>query len=336
MRTLLTGGCGYIGSHTAVELLGSGYDIVIADDLSNSSYEVKENIELITGKKVPFVKADVSDKAALEDIFKQFDIGAVIHFAALKSIPDSMERPLEYYKNNIGSVLALLEVMEKYGCRVFVFSSSAAVYGVGKPPFTESSDVKMPTNPYGRTKLMSEHIIEDYSRSHEKDGFSAVLLRYFNPAGAHVSGLIGESPLSPPGNLFPIVAQTAVGQREYVSIFGADYDTKDGTGIRDYIHIMDLAAGHVKALEYAVLHKGIETFNLGVGKGCSVKEVIESFERAAGASIPVRYEARREGDVAESWADAEKAAKMLDWRAERGLDDMSADALRWQRSILKK
>ncbi len=329
MAILLAGGCGYIGSHTAVELIQAGYEVVIADNLSNSSAKVIDRLFSITGVHIPFYEIDVCDRVGLEQVFQQHKIEAVIHFAALKSISESVELPVLYYRNNLDAVLSLIEVMNQFSCKRFVFSSSATVYGDATPPCVETMPTALPTNPYGRTKLMTEQILSDVALA-DKD-FSVVLLRYFNPIGAHESGLIGEAPSGVPANLFPYLTQVAAGERAYLNIYGDDYPTVDGTGVRDYIHVCDLAAGHVYALDYAAQHTGVEIFNLGLGFGYSVRQVVAAFERVVGIPIPTRIAPRRAGDIAESFSNPAKAQQVLGWKAKRNMDDMCRDAWRWQK-----
>lgn len=331
MRVLLTGAAGYIGSHTAVELLDAGMDIVVADNLSNSSEEVIDRIEKITGRKVSFFDIDVADKEKLRRVFSESVPEAVIHFAGFKAVGESVMEPLKYYRNNIDTTLTLLEVMKEYGCRRLVFSSSATVYGTSeRAPFTEEMGRSACTNPYGWTKFMLEQIIEDFCRAEED--MSAVILRYFNPIGAHKSGLIGENPDGIPNNLMPYIQQVASGMREKLYVYGDDYDTPDGTGIRDYIHVVDLAKGHLKALKYAKENTGPAVFNLGTGKGYSVLEVVDAFEKANGIRIPYEITGRREGDVGVSYADCTRAEEVLCWKAEYTIHDMCLDAWNWERN----
>lgn len=328
-QILLTGGAGYIGSHTAVELLNSGYDVIIADNFSNSDKQVITRIEKITGKRPKCYKMDVSDCKRLRDVFLENDIDAVIHFAGYKAVGESVEKPLTYYKNNLYSVISVLEVMQEFKVNKFIFSSSATVYGVPeKMPIDEAMKTGC-TNPYGWTKLMAEQILQDTAVAN-KD-ISVVLLRYFNPIGAHRSGIIGESPQGIPANLMAYVAGVAIGELEKLRIFGDDYPTHDGTGVRDYIHVVDLARGHLKALEYADKHSGIDVFNLGTGRGYSVMEIIQTFERVNHVSVPYVITKRRAGDVAECYADPKKANDLLGWKAELDLEDMCRDVWRWQK-----
>lgn len=329
MKILLTGGAGYIGSHTAVELATAGYDVVIADNLSNSSKKVLGRIEAITGKNFGFYEIDVADRKALEKIFEENKIDAVIHFAGYKSVPESVKVPLSYYRNNIDTTLSLLEVMAEYGCKKIVFSSSATVYGnKAKLPFGEEAETGPCTNPYGWTKLFIEQTISDYSAANPD--FSAVLLRYFNPVGAHESGLIGEDPSGIPNNLMPYISRVAVGTLPHLNVYGNDYPTGDGTGIRDYIHVTDLAKGHVAALEYSAKNSGTEIFNLGTGKGISVFEIVNAYSKACGHDIPYKIMPRREGDIAECYADVSKANRILGWKAELSVDEMCRDSWNWQ------
>ena len=329
MSVLLTGGAGFIGSHTAVELAAAGEQIVLVDDFSNSDCSVTARLEKLTGKKLRCYAVDAADKAALESVFAENDVDAVIHFAGSKAVGESVQKPLKYYRNNLDSTLTLLETMSKYGCKRFVFSSSATVYGGENPmPLTEESKTGGCTNPYGRTKYFIEEILRDASAADPT--LSVVLLRYFNPIGAHESALIGERPSGVPNNLMPYITQTAAGIREKLSVFGDDYPTADGTGVRDYIHVVDLARGHVAALRYARAHTGTETFNLGTGKGTSVLELVRAFERATGVRVPYEIAPRRPGDIAECYADAGKARRVLGWHAEKSVEDMCRDAWRWQ------
>ena len=329
MSILLTGGAGYIGSHTAVELLNAGYDVVIADNYGNSKPEVLNRIKELTGKEFKFYEMDVADKTALTNLFSNESIEAVIHFAGLKAVGESVEKPLWYYRNNLDTTLSLMEVMKEYDCKNFIFSSSATVYGTPESvPLTEDTKVGICTNPYGWTKWMTEQILKDICKSDSE--LSVVLLRYFNPVGAHESGRIGEDPQGIPNNLFPYIAQVAVGKRDHLNVFGNDYPTPDGTGIRDYIHVVDLAKGHVAALTYADNNKGIEVFNLGTGTGYSVLDMVHAFESANGIKIPYEIAPRRAGDVAECYADPKKAREVLGWTAEKTLEDMCRDTWRWQ------
>lgn len=329
MSILLTGGAGFIGSHTAVEMINAGYDVIIADDLSNSSEKVLDRIEQITGKRPKFYKMDVAVKEDVRKLFKENEIDGVIHFAGYKCVPESTKVPLKYYRNNIDTTLTVLEVMEENNCNAFVFSSSATVYGDKNPvPFKEDMQTGGTTNAYGSTKLMIENILIDVANANSN--FSAVLLRYFNPVGAHPSGLIGEAPNGIPNNLMPYITQTAIGIRECLNVFGTDYNTPDGTGVRDFIHVVDLAKGHVAAVKYAMENTGAEAFNLGTGNGSSVLEVVHAFEKASGVKIPVEYKDRRPGDVEYSYANVEKAEKLLNWKAEYNIEDMCRDSWNWQ------
>lgn len=331
MSVLLTGGAGFIGSHTAVEMIQAGYDVIIADDLSNASEKVLDRVETITGVRPKFYRLDVADGGSLKRVFAENEIDGVIHFAGFKCVPESTRLPLKYYRNNLDTALTTLEVMERYGCNAFVFSSSATVYGEeNQAPFTEDMPTGTATNPYGTTKLMIEQIVIDACKANEK--LSAVLLRYFNPIGAHPSGLIGEAPNGIPNNLMPYITQVAVGKREHLSVYGNDYPTSDGTGVRDYIHVVDLAIGHVKAMDYALKHTGAEAINLGTGKGSSVLEVVRAFEEASGVEVPLVITDRRPGDIAVCYADASKAKRLLDWEAQYTLRDMCAHSWNWQRN----
>ena len=329
MTVLLTGGAGYIGSHTAVELLSAGHDVVIADNYANSSPIVAQRITQITGKPVKCYEADAADPAALERIFQENAIDSVIHFAGLKAVGESVRLPLDYYRNNLDSTLALLAAMEAHGVRQLIFSSSATVYGRHAAlPYREDAETGPCTNPYGWTKLFIEQIIRDYAAAHPD--FSVVLLRYFNPVGAHESGLMGEDPRDIPNNLMPYIARVAVGTLPYLNVFGNDYPTPDGTGVRDYIHVTDLATGHMAALDYAASHTGVEVFNLGTGTGYSVLDMVHAFSRACGRDIPYRIAPRRSGDIAACYADVTKAKEILGWRAKLDIDDMCRSAWNWQ------
>ncbi|TDF96238.1 UDP-glucose 4-epimerase GalE [Paenibacillus piri] len=328
MAVLVTGGAGYIGSHTCVELLNSGYQVVITDNMTNSKQEVLKRIRELTGKEVPFHQVDLLDRAGLEDLFSKYPIEAVIHLAGLKAVGESVSIPLRYYHNNITGTLILCETMQKFGVKKLVFSSSATVYGVPeKVPITEDFPLAA-TNPYGQTKLMIEQILRDLYIA--DNSWSISLLRYFNPIGAHESGRIGEDPNGIPNNLLPYISQVAVGKLKELSVFGSDYPTVDGTGVRDYIHVVDLALGHVKALEQVLTGSGIEAYNLGTGNGYSVLEMVRAFEKAFGGTIPYRLTERRPGDVAVCYADPSKAKEALGWAAVRGIEEMCADAWRWQ------
>ena len=330
MTVLLTGGAGYIGSHTAVELLNAGFNVIIADNYANSNPIVAERIARITGKHVKCYEVDVADSAALEQVFQENHIDSVMHFAGWKAVGESVRLPLAYYRNNLDSTLTLLEAMERHGVGRLIFSSSATVYGTPERlPLTEEQGTGVCTNPYGWTKVMIEQILRDYTAAHPE--FSAVLLRYFNPVGAHRSGLIGEAPNGVPNNLMPYITQTALGKRDHLSIFGNDYDTPDGTGVRDYIHVVDLARGHAAALGYCAEHCGVEVFNLGTGRGYSVLEMAETFARVNGVAVPYTFAPRRPGDVAACYADASKARRVLGWEAVLTLEDMCRDSWNWQR-----
>ena len=332
MSILLTGGTGFIGSHCAVELIQSGYDVVIADDLSNSEESVVDRIERITGKRPTFYNINVADKDDVSKLFKDYDIDAVIHFAGFKAVGESVVKPLEYYCNNLNTSLTLLKVMRKFNVKSFIFSSSATVYSlVDDVPFTEESGPLGCTNPYGWTKYMIEQILKDVCVADPQ--MSVVLLRYFNPIGAHESGLIGEKPHGIPNNLMPYITQVAQGIRPKLNVFGNDYPTPDGTGVRDYIHVVDLAKGHVAALEYSQKHKGCEVFNLGTGQGYSVLDLVKTFENVNGVKIPYEIVGRRPGDIATCYADTHKAESMLGWKAEKGIEDMCRDSWRWQQNI---
>lgn len=331
MSVLLTGGAGFIGSHTAVELLHAGYDVIIADDLSNASPKVIDRIETISGKRPTFYQIDAADKSAMTRLFQENQIDAVIHFAGFKCVPESTRLPLKYYRNNLDTALTTLEVMEQFGCKAMVFSSSATVYGENnQAPFTEDMPTGAATNPYGTTKLMIEQILTDACKADEK--LSAVLLRYFNPIGAHPSGLIGEAPNGIPNNLMPYITQVAVGKLPKLGVFGNDYPTPDGTCIRDYIHVLDLATGHVKALERLKKNAGLDIYNLGTGIGYSVLDVIHNFEAATGITIPFEFKPRRAGDIPVNYSNADKAWKELGWKAQYGIKEMCEDSWRWQSS----
>lgn len=329
MQILLTGGTGYIGSHTAIELINAGKDVVIVDNLSNSKEEVIDKIKQITGKQVKFYKADILDKQAMEKIFTENEIEAVIHFAGLKAVGESVEKPLEYYHNNIVGTLVLLDVMKKHNCKKIVFSSSATVYGdSGVPRLVETMGRRTPTNPYGATKAMIEKMLEDLYTS--DNTWDICILRYFNPVGAHESGLIGEEPQGIPNNLMPYIVRVANGTIKELTIYGDDYDTKDGTGVRDYIHVVDLANGHLCALNKLDKEgSGIFTYNLGTGNGYSVLEMVTTFEKATGKEVPHKIGARRPGDVAICYADPTKAHKELGWKATKTLEDMCKDSWKY-------
>ena len=326
MKVLVTGGCGYIGSHTVVELLNKGYDVIIADNLSNSKIDVVDRIEEITGKKVTFYKINVCNNRALQKIFRENrDIEAVLHFAGLKAVGESVQKPILYYENNLDSSLSLLAVMNQYNCHKLVFSSSATVYGEKNPiPYKEDMKVGDTTNPYATTKYFIEKILEDECVSNPD--FSVVLLRYFNPIGAHPSGLIGENPNGIPNNLMPYILKVATGELPILNIFGNDYDTKDGTGVRDYIHVVDLAKGHIKALEKANTNKGVLKYNLGTGVGYSVLDIVNTFEKVNNLKINYKIAERRPGDLPEYYADVSLAEKELHWKAEKTIEDMCRDS----------
>lgn len=328
MAILITGGAGYIGSHTCVELLNNNYKIIVVDNLSNSSIESLNRVKEITGKQFEFYKENVLNREKMNEIFLENNIEAVIHFAGFKAVGESTIIPLAYYYNNIISAIVLCDVMQKHNVKNFIFSSSATVYGIPKTsPITEEFPLSV-TNPYGQTKLMIEQIMRDVAKA--DDEWSIALLRYFNPFGAHQSGRIGEDPNGIPNNLMPYVTQVAVGKLKELNIFGNDYPTKDGTGVRDYIHVVDLAKGHVKALEKVLKTKGIEAYNLGTGKGYSVLEMVKAFEKVSGKKIPYKVIGRRPGDVAICFADVSKAKRELGWEAEYGLEEMCVDSWRWQ------
>ena len=329
MKILVTGGAGYIGSHTCVELLNAGYDVVVMDNLYNASEKAIERVEQITGKKVTFYKTDMLDREGVKKIFDNEKIDAVIHFAGLKAVGESVHKPIEYYHNNMTGTLILCDEMRNHGVKNIIFSSSATVYGnPAQIPITEECPKGTPTNPYGWTKSMLEQVLTDIHTADPE--WNVILLRYFNPIGAHKSGLIGEDPKGIPNNLLPYVAQVAIGKLECIGVFGDDYDTPDGTGVRDYIHVVDLAKGHVKAIEYSAEHKGTEIFNLGTGVGYSVLDIVKAFEKANSIEIPYVIKPRRAGDIAECFADATKAKKILGWIAEKSLEDMCRDSWNWQ------
>lgn len=326
-KILVTGGTGFIGSHTCVALINAGYQVVIMDNLSNSKVEAVARIEMITGRHVRFYRTDLLDEEGMHQIFEDNKIDAVIHFAGLKAVGESVEKPLAYYENNISGTLTLLRVMREYHCREMIFSSSATVYGSQNPvPYKEEMPTSA-TNPYGYTKVMIEQILRDVCTA--DPSFTAVALRYFNPIGAHISGLLGENPNGIPNNLVPYVAQVAVGKLDCVQVYGDDYDTPDGTGVRDYIHVLDLAEGHVAALAYGASHDGFEAVNLGTGRGSTVLDVVHAYEKACGKNIPVEFTARRAGDVAASYADVTKAKELLGWTASADLQQMCDDSWRF-------
>lgn len=325
---LVAGGAGYIGSHTDVELLQKGYNVVCVDNYSNSSPEALARVEEITGKPVKSYKGDLRDEAVLAQIFQENQIDWVIHFAGKKAVGESVAKPLDYYDNNVGGALVLLRVMETFGVKKIIFSSSATVYGDPETlPLTEESPAMRATNPYGWTKVFEEQILSDMHTADPE--WTVVILRYFNPVGAHPSGLIGEDPNDIPANLTPYIAKVAIGELPQVNVFGDDYDTPDGTGVRDYIHVVDLAAGHVAAVE-KVTEPGVYVYNLGTGHGYSVLEVIKAYEKATGQEIPYVIQERRPGDIATSYADAARAERELDWKAERGIDEMAESSMNWQ------
>ena len=329
MAILVTGGAGYIGSHTCVELLNAGYDVVVVDNLYNSSEKALQRVEQITGKKVKFYEVDLLDQPALKDVFDKETIESVIHFAGLKAVGESVHKPLEYYHDNITGTLILCDEMRKHGVKDIVFSSSATVYGdPAEIPITEHCPKGEITNPYGRTKGMLEQILTDLHTA--DDEWNVVLLRYFNPIGAHESGLIGEDPKGIPNNLVPYIAQVAVGKLEYLNVFGNDYDTPDGTGVRDYIHVVDLAKGHVKAVKKLTDKEGVSIYNLGTGVGYSVLDVLHAYEKACGKTLKYEIKPRRDGDVAVCYSDSAKAKKELGWVAEKGIEEMCADSWKWQ------
>ena len=329
-KILVTGGAGYIGSHTVVELVAAGYEAIIVDDLSNGSVQVLDRLKSITGREISFYQGSVADKGFMNRVFEENHIDAVIHFAAYKAVGESVQEPLKYYENNVGGTIALLEVMKENKVDHIIFSSSATVYGMNNiSPLTEDLPTSA-TNPYGYTKLMMEQILTDLARAHSD--WSVTNLRYFNPIGAHESGMIGEAPNGIPNNLMPYITQVAVGKLQELSVFGNDYDTHDGTGVRDYIHVVDLAKGHVLALKHNLENKGVAVFNLGTGIGYSVLDMVKAFENVNGVKIPCTIKDRRPGDVATCYADASKANDILGWKAEKTLQDMMRDSWRWQSS----
>lgn len=330
MKILVTGGAGFIGSHTVVELIQAGHDVVVVDNLSNSCALSLQRVSQILGERqIPFVQADIRDRAALEAVFAQYRPEAVIHFAGLKAVGESTEKPWEYYENNIGGTLVLLDVMRRHGCRNIIFSSSATVYGNPEQiPITESCPKGQCTNPYGWTKSMLEQVLTDIQ--HADPEWNVVLLRYFNPIGAHPSGLIGENPNGIPNNLMPYITQVAIGRRAELGVFGNDYDTPDGTGVRDYIHVVDLAKGHVRALEALRRCCGLSVYNLGTGHGYSVLEVLHAFEKANGVKVNYAIRPRRPGDIAQCYSDPSKAERELGWKAQYGLEEMCRDSWNWQ------
>lgn len=329
MSILVTGGAGYIGSHTCLELLNQGKDVVVVDNLCNSKIESLRRVEEITGKPIRFYECDILDREGLNRVFSENSIEAVIHFAGLKAVGESCQKPLEYFHNNVTGTLVLCQVMNQFHVKKMVFSSSATVYGSSNPsPLREDMPVGGVTNPYGRTKLMIEEILRDLYASDPQ--WSVALLRYFNPIGAHESGKIGEDPNGIPNNLMPYISQVAIGKLKELSVFGDDYDTPDGTGVRDYIHVVDLARGHLKAVDWVQNHTGVDAFNLGTGCGYSVKQLVSAFEVATGKKVPYRIAPRRSGDVATCYSDPSKAKKELGWQAELGVERMCEDTWRWQ------
>ncbi len=334
MKILVTGGTGYIGSHTCVELLQKGYEVVVFDNLYNSKIDVVDKIKEITGKEITFYKADMCDKESMRPVFEENTIDAVIHFAGLKAVPESVAKPLLYYKNNIGGTLNLCELMNEYNCKRIIFSSSATVYGSPKTvPITEDFPLST-TNPYGSTKLMLEGILSDFCVS-DKD-WSVVLLRYFNPIGAHESGLLGDNPNGIPNNLMPYIMQVAVGKLPELGVYGNDYDTPDGTGVRDYLHVMDLARGHVNAVEKVTTATGVNIYNLGTGNGYSVLDIVKAFEKASGVHIPYSIKPRRPGDIATCYANPKKAKEELGWEAQYDLNRMCLDSWRYAKMCQEK
>lgn len=330
MNILVTGGAGYIGSHTVIELINAGHSVVVVDNLVNASRVALQRVEQIVGRKVPFYETDIRDRKGMEHVFAENSFDCVIHFAGLKAVGESVQKPLEYYDNNITGTLVLLDVMRRAGCKNIIFSSSATVYGnPAVVPITESCPKGSCTNPYGHTKSMLEEILRDL---HIADpAWNVVLLRYFNPIGAHASGLIGENPSGVPNNLMPYITQVAVGRLHELHVFGNDYPTHDGTGVRDYIHVVDLAKGHVKALQAIADKCGVEVYNLGTGTGYSVLDLVHAFEKATGINIPYVIDPRRAGDIASCYSDPSKAWSQLGWRAEHGIEDMCRDSWNWQR-----
>lgn len=329
MSVLVTGGLGYIGSHTCVELMNAGQDVVVVDNLYNCKKSSYDRIKALVGKDFSFYECDIRDAEGLSNVFEKENITSVIHFAGLKAVGESVHKPLEYFDNNVTGTLVLLDVMRKHGCKKIVFSSSATVYGMNNvSPLTEDMEVGGVTNPYGRTKFMIECILKDLYVSDNR--WSICLLRYFNPIGAHKSGTMGEDPNGIPNNLMPYITQVAIGKLDHLNVFGDDYDTPDGTGVRDYIHVVDLALGHIKAVEKVEGEDGLFIYNLGTGIGYSVLDVVKSFEKASGKKIPYVIGPRRDGDIATCYSDPSKALKELGWKAERGLDEMCEDSWRWQ------
>lgn len=335
MNVLVTGGAGYIGSHTVVELINAGYEPIVVDDLSNAKEDVIDRIEIITGKRPVFYKVDCKDKEAMRKVFSDNKIDSVIHFAAYKAVGESVRIPLEYYRNNIDSTLTLMEVMEEFGCKKFVFSSSATVYGPNNPyPYKEDMKAIESSSPYGWTKVMIERILTDYVTAHPD--YCAILLRYFNPIGSHESGLLGDDPNGIPNNLMPYISRVAAGQLEKLTIYGDDYPTPDGTCQRDYLHVVDLAIGHLKALEYAENKEGVEAINLGTGNGVSVMELVHAFDKANNMELPYVIGPRRDGDLPAFWADAEKAKTLLGWEATHSVEDMCRSAWKFAKKASEK
>ncbi|SER60575.1 UDP-glucose 4-epimerase GalE [Lachnobacterium bovis] len=331
MAILVTGGAGYIGSHTCVELLQAGYEVVVYDNLSNSSVQSLDRVKNITGKEVKFYKGDILDRDRLEEVFEKENIDSCIHFAGLKAVGESVQKPWEYYENNITGTLVLVDVMRKHNCKNIIFSSSATVYGEPKQiPITEECPKGQCTNPYGWTKSMLEQVLSDIQKADNE--WNVILLRYFNPIGAHKSGTMGENPNGIPNNLMPYITQVAVGKLKELGVFGNDYDTPDGTGVRDYIHVVDLAKGHVKALNKLKENAGLSIYNLGTGHGYSVLDIVKNFELANGIKIPYQIKPRRSGDIATCYCDPTKAEKELGWKAENGIKEMCEDAWRWQKN----
>ena len=329
MSVLVTGGLGYIGSHTCVELMNAGQDVVVVDNLYNCKKSSYDRIKALVGKDFSFYECDIRDAEGLSNVFEKENITSVIHFAGLKAVGESVHKPLEYFDNNVTGTLVLLDVMRKHDCKKIVFSSSATVYGMNNvSPLTEDMEVGGVTNPYGRTKFMIECILKDLYVS--DNSWSICLLRYFNPIGAHKSGTIGEDPNGIPNNLMPYITQVAIGKLDHLNVFGDDYPTHDGTGVRDYIHVVDLAKGHVKAIDYAEQHKGTEIFNLGTGTGYSVLDIVKAFSKVNNIEIPYDIKPRRAGDIAECYADPTKAYEILGWKAEKNLEDMCRDSWNWQ------
>ena len=331
MNILVTGGAGFIGSHTLIELIAAGHNPVVVDNLSNASPEAIHRVEKIVGQPIPFYEVDIRDREGLEKVFSQHTFDCCIHFAGLKAVGESVQKPWEYYENNIGGTLVLVDVMRKHGLKNIIFSSSATVYGAPETmPITEDCPKGTVTNPYGQTKSMLEQVLTDIQKADPQ--WNVVLLRYFNPIGAHKSGTIGEDPNGIPNNLMPYITQVAVGKLQQLGVFGNDYPTHDGTGVRDYIHVVDLAKGHVCALSAIEKKCGLAVYNLGTGQGYSVLDLVHAFEKATGVKVPYAIKPRRSGDVAECWSDPSKAARELGWKAQYGIEDMCEDAWRWQKN----